>query len=267
MSAGDRAADFAAARSAFAEHAVGYRDIAGRQPVELAPAGPHRTAVLLTLGQSQTANAGETPFAPPAHVFNLNPFDGRLYIARDPLLGCTEEGGNFASRLGHLLVAERRWARAVVLPIGVGGSAVAEWVPGAVHHARLTAAAAVLRTAQLSPTAVLWAQGEADAVPGADGARYRANLLRVIGTLRELGIAAPVYVAVSTFCSPPCDGNTAIRAAQRAMVSTADGIFAGPDTDRLGIAYRFDHCHFTDEGLWTVARMWADVLPAPRGPH
>ena len=262
MGFSDLAPDLQSAHHTFVRTACGCAEIAGREPAACDAGETRRTAVFLTLGQSQAANSGETLFAPPERVFNLNPFDGRLYGARDPLLGCTDEGGNFASRLGYLLVRERGWASVVLLPIGVGGSAIAEWSAGGVHHHRLAAAAASLRVAGLTATAVLWAQGEADAVPGADGERYRLNLLQIVRTLRSLGIAAPVFVAVSTFCSPPSDGNAAIRAAQRAAVAPADGIFAGPDTDRLGIAYRFDYCHFNDEGLWAVARMWADALSA-----
>lgn len=252
--------DFDAARRIFVDSGCGCSDVAGRQPVGLASLGRGRTAVFITAGQSQTANAGETPYAPPDHVFNLNPFDGKLYRAQDPLLGCDGRRGNFAGRMGHLLVGERRWDNVIILPIGVCGSAIAEWLPeGRLHH-RLIAAAGCLRAAGLSPAAVLWAQGESDAVLGADPSRYGASLLRVIGTLRSIGVGAPVYVAVSTFCSATSDGNAAIRAAQQAIVAPAERIFAGPDTDRLGIAYRFDYCHFTDEGLWAVARLWAEAL-------
>lgn len=254
--------EFEAAHRAFVEMTCGYSDVSDREPVSLDALDRRSTAVFLTLGQSQTANAGETRFAADGNVFNLNPFDGKLYRARDPLLGCNEERGNFASRMGQLLVSEQRWQNVVLLPIGVCGTAIAEWVPGAHLHHRILVAVACLRDAGLAPTAVLWGQGEADAAPGADGEHYRMSLLRIIGALRALGVVAPVHVAVSTFCNTTSDGNATIRAAQQAVVAPADGIFAGPDTDRLGIAYRFDYCHFTDEGLWAVARMWADAIVA-----
>lgn len=252
--------DFQAAHRAFVELTCGYGDVTGRQSVPLTDLAEGSTAVFVTLGQSQTANAGETRFAPDGNVFNLNPFDGKLYRARDPLLGCNEEGGNFASRMGQLLVSCGRWQNVVILPIGVCGTAIAEWIPGGHLHHRIVVAAGCLRAAGLVTTAVLWGQGEADAVPGADGELYRSSLIRIIDALRTLGIASPVHVAVSTFCNTTSDGNAAIRAAQRSVVSTPDGIFAGPDTDRLGIAYRFDYCHFTDEGLWKVAEMWAEAI-------
>jgi hypothetical protein len=256
----DAISDFAAARAALVASGCGYHDVADREPVSLGAADAARIGVFVTLGQSQTANAGEVTFAARDGVLNLNPFDGKLYQARDPLLGCNDEQGNFASRLGDLLVAEGLWDKVVLLPIGVGGSAVAEWAPGGVHHHRIAAAIGCLREARLRPTAVLWAQGEADAIPGADGRRYREKLRQVIDTFRTGGMDAPFHVAVSTFCNVTSDGNAVIRAAQRAVVAPAEGIFAGPDTDRLGIAYRYDNCHFTDEGLWAVARLWADIL-------
>lgn len=252
--------DFQAAHRALVEINCGYSDVTDRVAVSLDALDRASAAVFVTLGQSQTANAGETPFTPDGSVFNLNPFDGRLYRARDPLLGCNEERGNFASRMGQMLVRAGRWSSVVLLPIGVCGTAIAEWVPDGHLHHRIVAAVGCLRTAGLTPTALLWGQGEADAVPGADGERYRASLLRIVDAFRALDVDAPFLVAVSTFCNAASDGNAVIRAAQRAVVSAPQGIFAGPDTDRLGIAYRYDNCHFTDEGLWAVARLWAGAI-------
>lgn len=103
------AADLAGARAALVSSGCGYNDVSDREPVALDVRDPARVGVFVTLGQSQIANAGETLFAARRGALNLNPFDGKLYQARDPLLGCNEERGNFASRLGDLPVAGGRW--------------------------------------------------------------------------------------------------------------------------------------------------------------
>jgi hypothetical protein len=218
--------DFEAARQVLVRSGCGYNDPTNRQSMKPNALAGRRTAIFVTLGQSQTTNTGDTPFAPPARVFNLNPFDGRIYHARDPLLGCTDDRGGFASRLGHLLVTEEKWDDVVLLPIGVAGSSIKEWLPDDRYHHRMVAAIGCLRAAGLQPTAVLWAQGEADAVPGAQADEYRTRLTEVITSLRSLAVAAPIFVAVSSFCHMMSDGNAAIRSAQRGE-SSLDRILTG----------------------------------------
>src|SRR5205814_7295199 len=59
----------------------------------------NRTAVIITLGQSNAANHGEDLYVATEHVDNLNLYDGLCYQAADPLLGASGCGGNFATRL------------------------------------------------------------------------------------------------------------------------------------------------------------------------
>jgi hypothetical protein len=43
-------------------------------------------------------------------------------------------------------------------------------------------------------------------------------------------------------------------------VESANGIFPGPDTDPLDLPYRYDGCHFTDEGLDKVSGLWVEAF-------
>jgi hypothetical protein len=43
-------------------------------------------------------------------------------------------------------------------------------------------------------------------------------------------------------------------------VNERTGIFAGPDTDLLGYAYRYDGCHFSTEGLEAYADAWLTAI-------
>jgi hypothetical protein len=89
-----------------------------------------RTAVMLTLGQSNAANSGDTPYVPRQRVFNFNIFDGHCYVARDPLLGTTEHRGNFAGRMADALIERGVFDGVVLVPIAVGGSRIEEWTTG-----------------------------------------------------------------------------------------------------------------------------------------
>jgi hypothetical protein len=79
--------------------------------------------------------------------------------------------------------------------------------------------------------------------------------------LRSYEVTAPVYVAQASICnSPP---NETIRDAQRALVDPSLGIFAGPDTDTIGLEDRFDGCHMAESGLVKHAELWVEVLARP----
>ena len=87
-------------------------------------------AVFLITGQSNAVNHGERGFAAQRDVFNINLFDGELYLAADPLLGATGDGGSPWCLLGDRLIAAGFAPWVCLCPIAVGGASVAEWGPG-----------------------------------------------------------------------------------------------------------------------------------------
>jgi hypothetical protein len=216
---------------------------------------PHpRLAVILTFGQSQLANEGaaDALFTPNGGVFNFNVFDGRCHVAKDPLLGTTLRRSNLATRLGD--------DRVLLVPIAHGGTFIAEWAPGGRMHPRIVAALRGLRARGIRVTHALWQLGETDAAHAPDAEAWVGNFGRMLRSLRDLGMDAPVLVARSTLCvSPP---HPAIREAQRRVVEPRAGVFAGADTDQLGTEYRFDDCHFCASGLAAAAQLWLAAMRA-----
>ena len=200
-------------------------------------------------------------YTPRQRVFNLNLFDGQCcYAARDPLLGATEDRGNFASRMADMLIERRVFDSVVLVPTSVGGSRIEEWTPGGARHRRLQVAIQRAREFGLVFSHLLWHQGESNAGPDADFHRYLNCLQDIHASLRQYGVTAPLYIAQATICdSAP---NEIIRSAQRSAVDPALGIFAGPDTDTIGFEHRFDNCHMNEAGLTRHAAMWADILSA-----
>ena len=45
------------------------------------------------------------------------------------------------------------------------------------------------------------------------------------------------------------------------------GYTLGPNTDLLDFAYRYDRCHFTEEGLERTADLWVQALEMSTAPH
>ena len=219
-----------------------------------------RVMVALPFGQSNAANSGETRYRSRGRVYNF--YGGKLYAARDPLLGATGRGGSVWTRLGDRLVAEGHYDAVVFVPLGVGATGIARWAPGGDLHAKVLGAIREVRGSGLGVTHLLWHQGESDV--GTTGTlAYKTMFLDLLVSIRNEGVDAPIYVSVTTRCHNQGADRT-IRRAQQELVDPSLGIYAGPDTDKLGRRYRYDRCHFSTEGLDEFADLWLRAL-APGG--
>jgi len=176
-------------------------------------------AVFLIAGQSNAANHGERRFTAQNNVFNFNPFDGQLYQAADPLLGATGNDGSPWCLLGDRLVAAGFASSIVLCPIAVGGASVLEWAPSGQYNHRLLYALERLRKTDLWPTHVMWHQGEADALAGLPGERYREAFLAFVRSLRAMGVNAPLLVARASYFAVPAGYDAAQMVIHAAQVS------------------------------------------------
>ncbi|HLG79971.1 MAG TPA: sialate O-acetylesterase [Bradyrhizobium sp.] len=247
-------------------------------------------AVLLTAGQSNISNTGAPGedgklYQPHHRFYNFDRFDGKCYVARNPLLGTAGQGENVAVRLGDELMDRGLVKNLVVAPVAIGGTYVEEWrVRGGKYFEVLLSAIAGLRDARLEPTALLWHQGEFNAFAfSTNGAEdgtilqmtpqlkeagrlsYLRNDLEIIAGLRAADVTAPIFIATATLCGSVPD--EIIRSAQAAVPNPALGVFPGPDTDKIGLALRSDRCHMSAAGTAMHARMWADRLAEYWGSH
>jgi len=218
-----------------------------------------RVMVALVFGQSNAGNWGEGRRTAGPRVFNF--FRGRYERARDPLAGADGQGGSVWTRLGDKLIAAGLYDRVVFVPAAIGATGIAEWAPNGRLHQDLLRNVREARRARLVFTHLLWHQGESDAALGTTAEDYQAHFLAMLAAIRALGVDAPAFVAIATRCGQ-YQPNEVIRAAQLGLVNPALGIFAGPDTDQLGPEYRYDGCHFSDQGLEMHAQMWLEVIRA-----
>ncbi len=214
-----------------------------------------RVMVALAFGQSNAANSGETRYRPREDVYNV--YRGKLYRARDPLLGATGRGGSVWTRLGDKLVATGHYDAVVFVPLAVGNTAIASWTVGGELHAGILNAVRDVQAQGLGVTHLLWHQGESDLNTPADA--YRSRFRAMLASIRSEGVDAPIYVSVATRCHQGGPNET-VRRAQQSLVDPARNIYAGPDTDTLGRRYRYDGCHFSAQGLERAAELWLRVL-------
>jgi hypothetical protein len=243
-------------------HRGSFNDVGGRTVVPREKIHRGRTAIILIFGQSNGANSGAAGYRPRHRALNFNLFDGNCYVAIDPLLGATENGGNFASRFADMIIERSLFDTVVLTPISVGGSRIEEWTIGGARHRRLQVAIERARDARLEFTHLFWHQGESNACHAPDYRIYFDSFMNIHAALRSYGVTAPIYVAQASVCnSPP---NEIIRGAQRDLVDATIGILAGPDTDMIGPEDRFDGCHMSESGLIKHATLWADMLSSAR---
>lgn len=219
-----------------------------------------RRFVALTFGQSNAANYVRGRHVSAAGVINFH--EGNCYAGRDPLPGADGAGGSVWSRLGDLLMAGGDYDQVVVAGIAVSASGIDRWTVGGDLHPRLVDTLAEMQAHGLTPTHLLWHQGETDAKHGSSAEAYRRHFLAMIDNLRAQGIEAPVFIATATYCHGRSSAE--LRAAQASLVDPGAGIHAGPDTDALvGSDWRHDDCHFSEAGATRHAELWRDALRAP----
>ena len=232
-----------------------------RREIPLTRLVSQRVMVALAFGQSNAANFGENPRQAGAGVWNFH--QGKLYAAHDPLLGAGGDGGSVWTRLGDRLIAAKHYDAVVFLTLGVGGAALARWTVNGDLHPRLVEAIRDVQSHGLPITHVLWHQGEKDAMLHTSKHAYKQMFMDMVSSIRQHGVMAPIYVSVATRCQK-VRAQEEIRQAQQELVDMDKGIYAGPDTDTLDWYYRYDGCHFSDEGLETCAALWLEKL-VPHG--
>ncbi len=222
------------------------------------------TLVLLVMGQSNAANAGETRYE--SHCQNtFNYFEEMLYPLSDPLKGSNGDAGSVWSRLGDKIV-EHNFARTVIIaPCAMGGTRIEQWIPSGDLNHLISETVEHINNSGLKVTHVLWHQGESNHVLVSGGltaeqnaANYTANFHLLVNYLRSIGIDAPVFPAMATRCAGAPD--FVLQDAQRNLANDSLKIFNGPNTDSLDNAYRYDNCHFSKTGLNVHAQLWLEAI-------
>jgi len=219
-----------------------------------------RTAIIVVHGQSNAANWGSARYTAREAVDNFDPGTGRCFAAADPLLGTDGMGGSFATHLGDMLIQSGRYDRVILVPIARGGASLSYLND---EGAELTTnGIAKLKAAGLTPTHILFQQGERDALMTTTAEQYAALLHQLVKRFRAAGFEAPFYVSRSAKCDYAKPTNiAAVRAGQLAAVDAALNIHRGPDTDTIGNEGRSpDGCHMNEIGTIANAALWAAYI-------
>ena len=226
-----------------------------------------RTAVIFVAGQSNAANFGEkrqtTAFGDRVVAF----FEGACTIAASPLLGADSNEGESLTPMADELIRSGRFDRVVLAPVAVGGTEIARWVDGDLAPVLRQALEAV--QARYRVTHAIWHQGENDALIGLSAADYKRQFDVLLGRWRAQGMAAPVFVSVTTRCYPNWMADNPVALAQRSLPDPARGLHPGADSDAElpSAELRGGECHHNAAGQAHLAKLLASALlavdPAP----
>ena len=237
-------------------------DLAGLPPPARAerPCGPvsSKTAIIVVHGQSNAANYGTARHTAGEAVNNFDPASGKCFAAVDPLLGTDGIGGSFATRLGDILIQAARYDRVIFVPLARGGASLA--FLNSEGAGLTTNGIAKLKEAGLTPTHILFQQGETDATSTTSAEQYVSLLHQLAKRFRTAGFDAPFYLTRSTKCGGGENNTAAVRAGQLSAINDALNIRQGPDTDTIGNDGRADGCHMNEAGTLANAALWAAFI-------
>ena len=220
-----------------------------------------QTAIIVVHGQSNAANYGSSRYSAREAVDNFDPSTGKCFAAIDPLLGTDGAGGNFATRLGDILIQTGLYNRVILVPIAVEGASLSAL--NSEYADRIDNAISKLKAAGLTPTHLLFQQGEKDAMLTTTREQYVSLLHQLVARFRAAGLDAPFYLSRSTRCDAADPQNSAaVRAAQESAVDGPLNIRQGPDTDTIGTEGRNpnDGCHMNEAGTLANAALWAAFI-------
>lgn len=233
----------------------GSKDISTKTETECPAAGTNRL-VIMTFGQSNSANSAQTLHESSGNVHNF--YNSKCYHAADPLLGTGGYSGTVWSRLGDLMFDN--YDSVVIASFGIPATSVSQWAEGGVHNHIISEVVEDMKVNGMSPDYILWHQGESD-VEHTTTQQYYDRFLSIRKTIRDHNITAPIFVAKASICQVvPNIYNKMIIDAQQKLIEDFDDILEGPNTDTLGFEWRHDDCHFSSVGVWEHAYLWKEAF-------
>jgi hypothetical protein len=217
--------------------------------------------VFITAGQSNAANHGLPRQTADDRVSALvNWTTGVWRQGNDPQPLASGSDGSPWPSFANELVAKHD------MPIGLisianGGTSVVNWLPGDTLYSRLRDALKFV--GPNGARAILWHQGESDAIDSTSTPVYLNRLQTIIAQSRiDAGWSIPWGVARASYHPDSTTAEqAAIVAAQQQVIDADPHVFAGASTNEFHqLGYLRDNVHFNGAGLAAHGKLWAQAV-------
>ena len=142
------------------------------------PSQDASTAVILVLGQSNSANYAEKKFSSNFPTQVLNYYLGKCYSAQSPLLGASGLEGEYLTLLGDALIKKGDLKNVILVNKSIGGSTIADWISQGDLSLDLVSTLNKLNSTY-SVTNVIWHHGESDFTINTSFSEYRKSFQEV----------------------------------------------------------------------------------------
>ncbi len=227
------------------------------------PTQTDETAVLLIIGQSNSANHAQKKYTTenPTKVFNY--FKGKCYVASSPLLGATGDEGEFITPLADKLIANGTYKSVVIISSGIHGSLISRWQKDGDLNEMLLETLEEVKS-KYKVNNIIWHQGESDYSQHTSSKLYENSFRSLLNTIKQKGVMAHTYIAVATKCGFDAtwtyENPTAIG--QKSLIDN-ENIFIGANTDTL--LEKIDRinlgdCHFSQSGQEKTSTAFSDAI-------
>jgi len=220
--------------------------------------------VLITAGQSNSANRGSPPQIPDLDCVSarLSPSANIWQLATDPQPIASGDGGSPWPQLGDLLVGINNVPVGFV-SLGVSGTRVDQWLPGTTNYDNRLRETIKSLMSHGGFKAILWHQGESDSLAGTSSNDYKFRLQQIIAQSRiDAGWDVPWGVALASYYPGSSLLNQSqIIIGQQSVINEDPLVFKGAYTDDFHlIGFLHDAVHFNQQGLDEHAARWAASL-------
>jgi hypothetical protein len=237
-----------------------YSNLAGKAEV-VCPAQDASSAVILVLGQSNSANHSERKYTTQFPKKVINYYQGKCYTAESPLLGASGLEGEYLTLMGDELIKNGFFQNILIVNTSIGGSKVRDWVDSGRLANKLKLTLDDLKT-RYKVTNIIWHQGESDFTSSTSFDVYRASFKSLENFFQQNSISAPILMVTSTICgyNSKWTAQNPVSMAQKSLIDDRQ-VFLGLDADiSLGPKDRRPqspsqepNCHLSERGQQIVS--------------
>jgi hypothetical protein len=211
----------------------------------------------------------------PTNANNLNFFvgNGGLYKTVEPLLGCNYNtalvpiSGNgciWSQAADNLLAAaafSALYSNCIVVPIGLGGSLLADYASGGALNGLFAPVKRRLDAAGITVTGIHCLAGCNDTNAGTPQAAATTSMTSITSTVRGIWPTTPFFVATHTLFNLVT--NAGIQAALQSVWSSGNKVYDGGNFDSLtGSGNYWDGTHPNATGRAAMATLLTNAIAA-----